>query len=189
VESYYEGMAKPGTSIRHATAAEAHDLARLAAALFPLGCPANTTQDDLAAYINRELFPGRLRSLLEDERTIALVVEISGQLVGYALVAHRVPPSQIPSSIDCELRKFYIDASLHGSGIANMLMKEVVAAAATRCHGSLWLSVFSENDRAVSFYRRCGFRVVGSQEFLVGSDRQKDFLMLREGTPSAKENE
>jgi ribosomal protein S18 acetylase RimI-like enzyme len=43
----------------------------------------------------------------------------------------------------------------------------------------IWLSVFSENARASGYYTRWGFRFAGNQVFMVGADRQKDFLMRR----------
>ncbi len=69
-------------------------------------------------------------------------------------------------------------------------MKEVLAIA-TEGPGrsSLWLSVFSGNERAISFYRKCGFRIAGVQDFLVGTDCQSDYLMQYETTINAKEDD
>jgi len=44
----------------------------------------------------------------------------------------------------------------------------------------VWLSVYSENPRAIAFYKKWGFHIAGSQEFLVGADPQQDFLMRRD---------
>jgi ribosomal protein S18 acetylase RimI-like enzyme len=43
----------------------------------------------------------------------------------------------------------------------------------------IWLSTFSENSRAIAFYKKWGFEVIGETTFLVGSDPQKDVLLLR----------
>jgi ribosomal protein S18 acetylase RimI-like enzyme len=181
-------MSEPETRICRATTADAQALSRLSSALFPLGCPANTRPEDLAEYINRELTPERFRALLEDDRIVILVVKISNKLAGYALITRGASHPQLRSSAQFELRKFYIDAAYHGRGVANALMKEVLSIAADECEGALWLSVFSGNRRAISFYKKWGFRVAGTQNFLVGIDYQKDYLMKREATISAKEN-
>jgi hypothetical protein len=39
--------------------------------------------------------------------------------------------------------------------------------------------VWERNARAIAFYVKCGFRDVGSQPFLVGSDLQTDRVMAR----------
>lgn len=178
------GMLELDARIFRAGAGDASALARLSAALFPLGCPANTPPEDLADYIRRELTPERFRLLLEDERNLLLMANVSGDLAGYALIMPAPSPAHIPS-VPYELRKFYMDPAWHGRGVAHALMEELLAQAAERGYDPLWLSVFSENQRAMSFYARWGFEIAGTQEFLVGSDRQKDFLMVREAASRA----
>jgi diamine N-acetyltransferase len=45
---------------------------------------------------------------------------------------------------------------------------------------TVWLRVCHENPRAIAFYEKRGFHIVGTHEVLVGTDRQKDFLMRRD---------
>ena len=172
--------------ICRATASDAPELSRLSAALFPLGCPANTKPEDLAEYINRELTPERFRAMVEDDSMVILVVKVANMPAGYALIARAAAPSHIHSSARLELRKFYIGVAYHGRGVADALMKEVLAIAQDGSQGAIWLTVFSGNDRAISFYRRWGFQIAGTQIFTVGADGQKDYLMLHEGTSNAK---
>jgi ribosomal protein S18 acetylase RimI-like enzyme len=173
--------------ISRATTGDAEALSRLSASVFPLGCPANTKPEDLADYINQQLTPERFRLLLGDDRIVILMVTIADELAGYALIARGASHPQGGLSAQCELRKFYIDAAYHGRGVANALMREVISAAADGCEGALWLSVFSGNQRAISFYQRWGFRIRGSQDFYVGADCQKDYLMQREETVTRNE--
>ena len=44
----------------------------------------------------------------------------------------------------------------------------------------MWLSVWERNPRAIAFYGKCGFRLVGTKDFWVGSDRQTDHVMVAE---------
>jgi ribosomal protein S18 acetylase RimI-like enzyme len=178
-------MAESEMHISRATVADAQELSHLSVAVFPLGCPANTKPEDLAEYINRELTAERFRMLLEDDRFLILVLKTSHRLAGYALVARGEVHPKVASAVQCELRKFYVDAAYHGRGVANALMEEVLAATSG---ASLWLSVFSGNERAISFYKRWGFQMFGSQYFLVGTDRQKDSLMQREASATSKED-
>jgi ribosomal protein S18 acetylase RimI-like enzyme len=57
-------------------------------------------------------------------------------------------------------------------------MKSVATAARARGARTLWLGVWERNERAKSFYRKCGFRDVGSQPFVLGTDVQTDRVMV-----------
>jgi ribosomal protein S18 acetylase RimI-like enzyme len=180
-------MPEPNACINRATTGDAEALSKLSALVFPLGCPADTKPEDLAEYINQQLTPERFRVMLEDDRIVILIVTISDELAGYALIARGASHPQGRLSAPCELRKFYIDPAYHGRGVADALMGEVISAVADGCEGALWLSVFSGNQRAISFYQRWGFRICGSQDFYVGTDCQKDYLMQREETVARNE--
>jgi ribosomal protein S18 acetylase RimI-like enzyme len=176
------------TQVRPATTADAQALSSLSAALFPLGCPANTKPEDLAEYIRQELTTERFRTLLEDDRNVILAANISNTLAGYAFICRGSAPPHKQVSVGFELRKFYIDAAYHGRGVANALMKEVLAITANEPEATLWLSVFSGNERAISFYKKWGFHTAGTQVFLVGTDCQQDYLMQHGPATETKEN-
>jgi ribosomal protein S18 acetylase RimI-like enzyme len=43
----------------------------------------------------------------------------------------------------------------------------------------VWLDVWERNTRAIEFYEKQGFTIVGEQDFVLGSDVQRDLLMAR----------
>ncbi len=59
-------------------------------------------------------------------------------------------------------------------------MAEVLSVATRNACDVLWLGVWEHNPRAVAFYRKKGFRVVGDHVFQLGSDPQRDLIMTLE---------
>jgi ribosomal protein S18 acetylase RimI-like enzyme len=57
-------------------------------------------------------------------------------------------------------------------------MQAVQAAQAQAARG-LYLSCWKGNDRAVRFYQREGFAIVGEQHFPVGTRIDEDYIMRR----------
>ena len=165
-------------AIRHATPADASSLAAFAAEVFPLGCP-ETAPEDLAAYITSELTPARFLTLLDDPNIFVLLAESSQRIVAYMLVARRSPHPALSGPASAEFRKLYLDPACHGTGLSSALLHCALSILNAEGPRPIWLSAFSENPRAIAFYKKWGFQIVGSQEFLVGTDRQKVFLMLR----------
>jgi tRNA (guanine37-N1)-methyltransferase len=132
----------------------------------------------LLAFTSQELTAERFRAFVDDASNAILVARVANQLAGFAMIARAAAPHT--SCADVELRKFYIDTPFHGTGLANALMKDALALAVERAKTGIWLSVFSRNGRAIAFYQRWGFRIVGAQTFVVGNDHQQDYLMENE---------
>jgi ribosomal protein S18 acetylase RimI-like enzyme len=165
-------------SIRRAVAEDAEALAALAARLFPLGCP-ETDPADLEAYIADELSPASILALIENPNVVILVATAGEAMIAYMVIELRSPHPAIAAANRAQFRKLYVSPEWHGRGVAGELMRAALDAVDAAGARPVWLSVFSENPRAIAFYRRYGFEIAGEQEFLVGSDRQRDFLMLR----------
>jgi ribosomal protein S18 acetylase RimI-like enzyme len=182
----------PRPSIRRATLADAAALSAFAARVFPLGCP-ETAPSNLAAHIATELPPARFRALIADPNVVVFIAESSSKssatdaaaIVAYTVALRSSPHPYFSGTASAELRKLYLDPACHGSGLADELMQHALAVLLADAPLPIWLSVFSENPRAISFYRRWGFQIAGSQDYVVGTDHQKDFLMVRPNAPAA----
>ena len=172
-------MAEPGICVRCALSDDAEALSTFASAVFPLGGPPGANPLDLAHYIATELTAECFRTLNENPDAMLFVAEMADRLCGYALALRSSPHPQI-EGVAPELRKLYVAPAHHGRGVADELMRQVLASLGQDRSALVWLSVYSENRRAIAFYKKWGFHIVGTQEFLVGADRQKDFLMRRD---------
>ncbi len=79
-----------------------------------------------------------------------------------------------------ELERLYVDQMCHGTGLGQALMAAVIADATRRGKRSLHLGVWDRNQRAIAFYRRQGFVVVGTVDFLLAGGAQTDLSMRRD---------
>jgi ribosomal protein S18 acetylase RimI-like enzyme len=58
-------------------------------------------------------------------------------------------------------------------------MAEVFEGAGRAGAAAVWLGVWERNPRAIRFYERNGFAAVGDHIFQLGSDPQRDLIMVR----------
>ena len=159
---------------------DAEALSAFAATIFPLGGPPGADPLDLAHYIATELTAECFRTLIENPNAILFVAEMADQICGCVLALRSSPHPQIEGVAPAELQKLYVALAHHGRGVANELMRQALASLGRDRLAVVWLSVYSENPRAIAFYKKWGFHIVGTHEVLVGTDRQKDFLMRRD---------
>ncbi|MEL6322107.1 MAG: N-acetyltransferase, partial [Cyanobacteria bacterium J06626_14] len=68
----------------------------------------------------------------------------------------------------------------HGRGVAHKLMAKILSTASDAGADHIWLGVWEHNPRAIAFYGKYGFRVVGEHTFQFGSDPQRDLVMMAE---------
>jgi diamine N-acetyltransferase len=167
--------------IRRASAADAEALAQIGARTFSETFAADNTPEDMRMFLESTWHPDLQRAeILDPGLDTLLACDATGALAGFAQVRVAHPPEGIAVRAPVELKRFYVDKPWHGQGLARMLMDAAEQAARARGGQEFWLGVFQRNERALSFYRKCGFRVVGTQVFVVGTDPQKDYVMLRE---------
>lgn len=170
----------PGAiTVRPGVPADAGPLAELAARTFeetfgPLNDPA-----DMALHLSSAYGLAQQLRELADPACHTLLAESDGRLAGYAQLVQGEAPSCVPGDHVVEIRRFYVDRPWQGRGVAQALMHAALEAAAARGGRTLWLGVWERNLRAQAFYRKYGFGDVGSQPFVLGTDRQTDRIMTR----------
>jgi ribosomal protein S18 acetylase RimI-like enzyme len=131
--------------------------------------------EDLAAYLAKSYAPAIQREELGDPAIATWLALREGALVGYAQ-AGPVDMQVAHAQHDLELYRLYVSAEMKGAGVAQALMREVLAWA-KQAHGeALWLSVWENNRRAQAFYKSYGFEHVGEHKFMVGSVADRDLI-------------
>jgi ribosomal protein S18 acetylase RimI-like enzyme len=165
-------------TIRPATPADARALARFGARTFRETFEPDNRPEDVGAYVARTYSESRQRAEVDDPDRTTLIAESPDGLAAFAQIRVGDTPDCVAGSRPIELLRFYVDRVWHGHGIGRTLMAAVVRAAEARGARTLWLGVWEHNLRAIAFYAKYGFRDVGSHEFLLGTDRQIDRIMV-----------
>jgi diamine N-acetyltransferase len=168
--------------IRSARESDGPALASIAESTFRGTFAPFNTPEDMDLHCSRYFTPAAQAAELADPRMDNIVVEDgegSGELIGYAQLRSGPAPACVTGAAPIELQRFYVVPALHGGGLASELMAAVVGEASERGADTLWLGVWEKNPRAIRFYGKCGFREVGDQTFLLGTDPQRDLVMVR----------
>jgi ribosomal protein S18 acetylase RimI-like enzyme len=166
--------------IRRATVGDAALLARVGAELFAGAFGAQNDPNDLKAYLATAFSPSIQHAELADAHRVTWLAESpDGAIAGYATVKRGARAAAVAANYPAEVQRFYVAPSFQGRGLAQQLMSACVEQAREWDCDALWLGVWELNPRAVAFYEKCGFRKVGRQDFMVGSDRQHDHVMSR----------
>lgn|SRR6476469_2312791 len=169
-------------ALRRAVPADAAPLARFAARAFCDTFATQNTPEDMAAYVGEAFGEAQQRAELTDPQCTVFLAERDGEIVGYAMLRDGPPPECVPDTSAIEIARLYAGQRWIGAGIGALLMQRCLVEAAARGRRSIWLGVWERNVRAIGFYQRWHFSIVGSQPFQLGGDRQNDRVMTRRVT-------
>lgn len=177
-------MRDPSTgdiAIRHAAPADNFLLAEFGAQTFRDSYPSEIAPQDMADYLTAAFSPQKQAVELADPGTLFLILESGGETAAYAMLREGSPPVNLPGKMEhpIELVRIYAHQAWIGKGVGATLMRACLADAQARGCDIIWLGVWEKNPRALAFYRKWGFKEIGTQVFQMGTDRQTDILMYR----------
>jgi ribosomal protein S18 acetylase RimI-like enzyme len=99
------------------------------------------------------------------------------RVTGYLKINTGKAQTEIQESKSLEIERIYVLKEFQGKKIGQALYEKALKIAKDKQAVFIWLGVWENNLRALSFYRKNGFVEFGSHIFILGDSRQKDFMM------------
>jgi ribosomal protein S18 acetylase RimI-like enzyme len=100
-------------------------------------------------------------------------------LVGYCGVGALKLPIDPGARAPFEIHTLYLVEAAKGAGVADALMAWALDLARARGAEDAYLGVYHANARALAFYKRHGFEIVGRYDFPVGATLDDERIMRR----------
>ena len=105
---------------------------------------------------------------------------MDGTLSGYIKINEAPAQTDIHDAEALELERIYVSKEVQKNGFGSYLMEQTIAIAKQRKKKYIWLGVWAQNRKAISFYQKHGFSIIGTYEFVIGEDIQMDNIMRRD---------
>lgn len=164
-------------TIRLAQSDDAAALAHLAECSFRETFSTADNHADMNLYCAQHFGVEVQRPAILDPNHRILLANIEQQLVAFAQVRLHSPQDGVVANQPSELQRLYVLQTWQGRGVAQELMSQILTTVNRIGADSLWLGVWEHNPRAIAFYRKYGFQVIGEHIFQLGRDPQRDLIM------------
>lgn len=119
----------------------------------------------------------KLKSELENPESFFFFVKREEELLGYLKLNVGAAQTEAFGNDSLEIERIYVVQKYQGHGLGRLLIEKSIAFAGSKNKKKVWLGVWEENPKAIAFYKRMGFEVVGTHVFMMGTEAQKDFVM------------
>jgi ribosomal protein S18 acetylase RimI-like enzyme len=131
---------------------------------------------DLGRHLDRAFGPEGLLAELADPAVRVMMAQDEGAVCAYLKLAPMALPVDHATGA-LEIKQLYVLRPWQGAGVAPVLIDWAIDTARAAAVSALYLSVWSQNARAIAFYRRHGFAIVGHAPFSVGDQVDMDPVM------------
>lgn len=165
--------------IRKATAIDAASIARLSRKTFYETFAESNTPENMEKFMSEQFTEETLSKEVLEGNADFLLAEENGVALGYAKLQDGARHSVFGEAGAIEISRIYVDNAIIGRGVGKQLMDTCIEIARKKGKTIIWLGVWEQNQRAISFYLKAGFLKFGEHEFILGNDVQTDWLMLK----------
>ncbi len=168
-------LARP--AIRRAHAEDAGALGLLGAATFLETYALTLNGVDIVTHCVKHHAPEVYAHWIEREDCAVWLAQAGegDTAIGFAVLT----PPDLPGALDddLELRRIYVLTPFQGFGLGRQFIEQAAKEAKSRGAERLLLGVYGENETAMAFYKKVGFRQVGTREFQVGRKLCFDYVL------------
>ena len=169
----------PLPTIRRATPADAAALAEIGAATFVEAFAYLYAPEDLAEFLQQSHSEAAHSRVLQDPGVAVWLAEHGGTPIGYAAAGNcKLPVPNLEDSAG-EIRQLYVRAAFHKHKLGTKMLVTALDWLVSRNRSPVYVGVWSQNYGAQRLYGRFGFEKIGEYDFLVGKQRDREFILRR----------
>lgn len=172
-------MALPDFKIRPPTKEDTSDLATLGRDTFVETFGPLYRKEDLDHFLREVYSDEIIAEELADPKLTHRVIEENGKLVAFIKVGPVHVPAKSLSPDAAEIWQIYVRQSHLGQGLGDQLMVWAMDHFETIKASEIYVSVFSENPRAIRFYQKYGFQKIDEYDFPVGDQIDLEWIMCK----------
>ncbi len=128
-------------------------------------------------YLNESFCNIKLTTELSDPNTEFYFAISDNEVVGYLKVNFGISQTELKDNNAIEIERIYVAKEFHGKKVGQALYEKAITLAKEKNVKYVWLGVWEQNQRAIRFYQKNGFRAFDKHIFTLGEDKQTDILM------------
>jgi ribosomal protein S18 acetylase RimI-like enzyme len=134
--------------------------------------------DEFANFITRRFAVEKLERMIKYQPERLVVAVYKNNLVG-AVEMEFDKASPVGGIVAPELNKLYILEWFCAKGIGERLLAEAEKIVISKGYTQMWLWVLQTNARAIAFYSKHGYRIIGNASFQMQTNTYDNEVMLK----------
>ena len=127
----------------------------------------STTAENLNEYLEKNYNDDAIKAELDDQNNIYYIISYNGKPAGFSKIVLNAKEPAIVAENVTKLDRIYLLAAYFGLKLGFELLKFNVELAKDNNQSGMYLYTWTGNKRAIDFYLKAGFTIIGSHKFYV----------------------
>ncbi len=160
--------------------AELHDiekLQRIGRQTFFETFSESNSEENMQKYLDEGFSIEKLTTELTDSNAEFYFAILDEEVIGYLKLNFGDSQTELKDNKALEIERIYVSKEFHGKSVGQLLYDKAIEVAKHKNADYIWLGVWEENPRAISFYKKNGFVEFDKHIFKLGNDEQIDIMM------------
>jgi ribosomal protein S18 acetylase RimI-like enzyme len=138
---------------------------------------AGNSEENMKNYLEEGFSEEKLSQELNDPNTAFYFATQDDVVIGYLKLNFGASQTELQDEGALEIERIYVLKDFHGKSVGQVLYNKAIDIAKEKKTKYVWLGVWEENPRAISFYKKNGFVEFDKHIFILGDDEQTDIMM------------
>lgn len=164
-------------TIRKATLNDIEQLQKIGRETFFETFSSSNTEENMRKYLEEGFSIEKLTDELNNENSAFYFALSETKVIGYLKINFGASQTELKDEKALEIERIYVLKEFHGKKVGQILYEKAIEIAKQKNSDYVWLGVWEENLRAISFYKKNGFVEFDKHIFKLGNDEQTDIMM------------
>jgi len=137
----------------------------------------SNSEENMKNYLQEGFASEKLTEELNNPNSEFYFALHEDEVIGYLKINFGASQTELKDSKALEIERIYVTQEYHGKNVGKLLYDKAIQIAQHKNVEYIWLGVWEENPRAISFYKKNGFVEFDKHIFKLGNDEQTDIMM------------
>lgn len=157
------------TSIVKATIQDIELLTQIGKTSFLEAHGKSASEENINEYVNQKFNKQVFETELKDSNNIFYIIYFNKKAVGYSKIIFNTQHPNIPFKNITKLERLYLLEEFHSLKLGLELFNYNLQESVKHKQVGMWLFVWTENHKAINFYKKAGFEIVGQHDFQISA--------------------
>lgn len=137
------------------------------------------TDENMIKYLEESFSLDKLEAELSETTSLFYFAALNGEIIGYLKLNTGNSQTELQDNKAVEIERIYVLQAYHGKKVGQLLYEKAMEVVQDINADYVWLGVWEENPRAISFYKKNGFAEFDKHIFKLGDAEQTDIMMKK----------